>query len=425
MQQILFGEAVEEKADASFWLGDVAEVCRALPENHFHGCLCDPPYGLTGGKKGGSGESSLNLNSPAGRSRITTGGFMGMKWDAGVPGPELWCEVLRVLKPGAFLLAFGGTRTYHRLACAIEDAGFELRDCMMWLYGSGFPKSLDISKAIDKAAGTEREVVEYDRYRDGKKRAEQSKGKSIFDGRNGNTTSLPATDAAKTWYGYGTALKPSWEPILVAMKPCEGTFAENAVLHGVAGLNIEAGRIELDGDYKCAANGRPSQTGLGDNYDPAKANQPSLVGRWPANLLLDEEAAAALDEQTGELTSGPNPARRYSPKTRNTFGEFPGQEECVVHRGADRGGASRFFCCAKASREERGEGNVHPTVKPLKLTEYLARLILPPGNSRLLVPFSGSGSEVIGARRAGWKEVVGIEAEPQYVEIARKRLRSK
>lgn len=297
--------------------GDALAKLRTLEANSFDGAFCDPPYGLSSTEK-----RSPRRATPRASSRAKAAGFMGMEWDARVPGPEVWAEVLRVLKPGAPLLAFGGTRTFHRLACAIEDAGFILTDTLCWLHGQGFPK-----------------------------------GKS--------------------------QLKPAWEPITLAWKK------------GKRALNIEGARIPASED-----------------------------GRWPANVLLDDVSSAALDRQSGALKSGPNPSRRLLPKTRNVLGRFEGQPECVAHRGADSGGASRFFYCPKASQSERA-GGTHPTVKPLKLCQYLATLILPPERDtprRLLVPFAGSGSEMLGARRAGWDDVVGIEREPTYVAHARRRL---
>jgi site-specific DNA-methyltransferase (adenine-specific) len=222
-------------------------------------------------------------------------------------------------------MAFGGTRTFHRLACAIEDAGFEIRDMLMWLYGSGFPKSLDISKAIDRAAGAERKVVETRRVKGGGTEhinrgnlAQDFRPGAYQKGENVLDVTEPATEGAKLWDGYGTALKPAWEPIILGMKPCAGTFAENALKHGVAGLNIDGSRIDLNGDYKCAPNGRPSQTGLADNYDPAKANQADTVGRWPANVILDEDAAAMFPDAPGQLADASRNSDQR--KTQNTYG---------------------------------------------------------------------------------------------------------
>ena len=326
--------------------GDALAMLKRLEHDSFDGCFCDPPYGLSSTEK-----RNMRRQSPRASSRATATGFMGMAWDAQVPGVELWAEVLRVLKPGAPILVFGGARTFHRLVCAIEDAGFLVADTICWVHGQGFPK-----------------------------------GKA--------------------------QLKPAWEPITLAWK--KGKRAP---------LAIEASRIDLKGGYKCRANGRPSQTGLGDNYNPLAANKPDDKGRWPANVILDPESAALLDEQSGHLVSGGNPSKRSADKHRTVYAGWKG-EQCLVHRGTDAGGAARFFYCAKASKKERGEGNTHPTVKPLKLCEYLARLILPPGkNAKLLVPFSGSGSEIIGARRAGWKHITGIEAEAEYVAMTRARLK--
>jgi DNA modification methylase len=354
--------------------------------NSFHGCLSDPPYGLS---------------------------FMGKQWDKGVPSAETWAEVLRVLKPGSFLLAFGGTRTYHRLTCAIEDAGFEIRDCLMWLYGSGFPKSHDVSKAIDKAAGEKRPRIAHPR-------TGQTNAYGSFSG--SMEICEPATPDALRFSGYGTALKPAWEPIIVAMKPCEGTFAQNAVTHGVAGLNIEAGRIAGVDTTTIHNSSSSYMTGRIGQKQPTQEQYTtgSTLGRWPANVLMDENAAAMLDEQSGESKSRASgydwtESRNDNP-TRITRNIKSG-----VHFG-DSGGASRFFYVAKASRKERGEGNTHPTVKPIKLAEYLARLILPPDNGRLLIPFSGSGSEMLGAKRAGWRSITGIELNPEYTQIAEKRL---
>lgn len=379
--------------------GDVLDILRTLPDASFHGCLTDPPYGLS---------------------------FMGKAWDHGVPGSEVWSEVLRVLKPGAMLLAFGGTRTHHRLMCAIEDAGFEIRDCLMWLYGSGFPKSLDIGKARDKQAGAERPIV-------------RSLGRSFrphSDTTNpgwdrpshdviGNLTA-PSTPAAKLWDGYGTALKPAWEIIVLAMKPCEGTFAENALKWGVAGLAIDAGRI---GTGKRVPGGISHSKGtrcmgqFGIETGSEGGHDPNL-GRWPANVILgDEETAAMLDEQSGHTASSGH--TRHNGDFKSVAKGYDLAHETKGFRNS--GGASRFFYCAKADTAERHIGNVkngHPTVKPIDLCAYLAKLLKPPvDGARLVVPFSGSGSEIIGALRAGWSEVVGIEREAEYVELSRQRIK--
>jgi DNA modification methylase len=394
--------------------GDVLSHLRAMPSNTFSACLSDPPYGLS---------------------------FMGKKWDYDVPKPEVWAEVLRVLKPGAPLLSFGGTRTYHRLVCAIEDGGFEIRDQLDWLYGTGFPKSLDIAKAIDKSAGHWR----------GRAGAIASDNGAMSGGNYERTPKGdPITAAAAAWEGYGTALKPGHEPICLAMKPLDGTYAQNAAKWGVGGLAIDACRIgdEVGGWGGGAAGG---STWNAENCGLAKGGDARpVVGRWPANVLLDEEAAGMLDAQSGTSRSGVETKPRggggiWSPSDGNPCGPQYG----------DSGGASRFFYVAKPSRSERDKGledfttrnlggtmvhadgngteridgkplargkNHHPTVKPTALTCELAKLILPPRPGALLVPYSGVGSEMIGALLAGWGGVVGIEQDTEYVKIAVARI---
>ena len=293
---------------------------------------------------------------------------------------QAWCETwaveaLRVLKPGGHLLAFGGTRTSHRLTCALEDAGFEIRDCLMWLYGSGFPKS-----------------------------------KNISDGR-------------------GTALKPAWEPIILARKPLIGTVADNVLKHGTGALNIDASRIGTgDGGLRegeVSADSRYHESGGTDFAMKPGPRGGDAKGRWPANLVLDEDAAALLDEQTGTLTSGKaDVLQRNSDKFRNTYAQFEGQRVEGVLYG-DSGGASRFFYTSKASTQERTAGgkveNKHPTVKPVDLMQYLCRLVTPPGGL-ILDPFCGSGSTLVAALPEGFR-VIGIERDEVSVRTALARIR--
>ena len=469
--------------------GDVTDTLVGYADSVFDGCLCDPPYGLN---------------------------FMGRNWDGVVPDVDVWAEVLRVLKPGAFLLAFGGTRTWHRLACAIEDAGFEYRDTCMWLYGAGFPKSHDISKAIDKAAGAEREVIGPDRRRliGGNGRCSTNHGRGGV--RYGpDAITAPATDAAQLWDGYGTALKPAWEPIILAQKPRDGTFANNALTWGCGGIWVDGTRIGTGESTE-----RPS--GINE-LCYGEDNRRGMIrggtqGRWPANLLLQhcdgcecvgerrvkgpgwqqtgsgatalgqssgwnshdnrhteyngpadpdgketiadwrcvpECPVRMLGEQSGERPTGDtNPIPYTNTPGKNVYGTQTGMKRAMK---GDTGTAARFFYQAKASRSERNEGlddfywqrdksspigftritrdeweqleprqraqgNVHPTVKPLGIIEYIAKLIMPPECRKLLVPFSGSGSEMLGAVRAGWHEVVGIDIVPEYCEMAEARL---
>lgn len=420
-------------------LGDVVEVLKDYNDKSFDAVLCDPPYGLS---------------------------FMGRKWDYDVPRAALWAEVLRVCKPGAPLIAFSGTRTYHRTVVQIEDAGWEIRDQLAWMYGSGFPKSLDVSKAIDAAAGAVREVL-------GERKKLQSYGQGVNDVYGGGPEkggiqqiTAPATDAAKSWHGYGTALKPAFEPAVLARKPLEGTVAANVAKWGVGGLAIDPCRVGYasdadkakmaEGVEKIRAKGGVMEGSWKNSSDLSGANPASDLGRWPANVILDEEAGAALDAQSGNRPGMSGGGKHRPGNPGGMFGAIDGNES---HARGDQGGASRFFYCAKANRKERdlgceslplrsaaemtdseegqarldsprtgagrtgGARNHHPTVKPIALMEYLARLIMPPSPGAILVPFAGSGSEMIGALRAGWPCVVGIERESEYVEIARARLK--
>ena len=299
----------------------------------------------------------------------------------------------------------------------------------MWLYGSGFPKSLDIGKALDKRARADREVTGSRDKRGAFGGVAYAQDKWTLAQANQPLKlpiTAPSTPAAKLWNGFGTALKPAWEPIILAMKPCEGTFAENALKHGVAGLAIDAGRIGTERTATRVSFNRKGHDGWqrpwNQTGDAPQSREHESLGRWPANVILDEEAAAILDQQSG-VTSQGHWTNRREIGGNGIYGGGGFRDVDEGRKLRDSGGASRFFYCAKASRSERGEGNTHPTVKPLKLCEYLARLILPPNpGARLLVPFAGSGSEMIGARRAGWKHITGIEREKPYVKIAERRL---
>jgi len=363
---------------------------------------------------------------------------MCKSWDSrGVSfQPETWAEVYRTLKPGAHLLAFGGTRTYHRIACAIEDAGFEIRDCIMWLYGTGFPKSLDIGKAIDKSVGAKRKVVGPNPYH----RPSAISGinyECIYSGGNTGAINItaPASPEAKKWDGWGTALKPAWEPIIVARKPLVGTVAQNVLEYGVGGINIDGCRIPTT-DALCGGaysgglcpNSAMRCTGeVGGKSSILEAGGPRLEkrdfvqppGRWPANVILDEEAGQALDEQSGILKSGSRVAgeyKRLGGKDRYSAWEAGPMPEVK----GNSGGASRFFYCAKTSPAERGEGNRHPTVKPIALMRYLVKLVTPPGGL-VLDPFMGSGSTGIAVLAEGFL-FQGIEQELEYFNLARQRI---
>jgi len=438
--------------------GDCLIEMQSIAPDSIDAIVTDPPYGLTQNKKGGSGTKSIDLESPYGRARIGTGngqgGFMGMKWDHGVPGKEFWIEALRIAKPGAHLLAFGGDRTHHRLMTAIEDAGWELRTCVYWCFGTGFPKSLDVSKAIDKEAGAKRKVVGSKVGMPGYSLKHQGAGGVLAGRADGSLDNsegeceitAPVTNAAKQWMGWGSALKPAIEIIIMARKPlAKGlTVAANVLVHGTGGLNIDGCRVELNGEYKCGANGRPSQTGLGDNYDSTTANQHSPVGRWPANLIHsgEPEVLACFPDSKGQMGKASITGKHQG---NGVYAALKNVTTNPEVRG-DAGSAARFFYCAKASSSERhagmdnpgeqfklgdtlrkienkdvGKGNHHPTVKPVALMQYLCRLITPP-NGIILDPFMGSGSTGKAALKEGFR-FVGIELEKDYFEIAKKRIK--
>lgn len=279
---------------ANLYQGDCLESIKSMAENSVDSIVTDPPYEL---------------------------GFMGRSWDStGIAyNVEMWRECFRVLKPGGHLLSFGGSRTYHRMACAIEDAGFEIRDQIMWVYGSGFPKSLDVSKAIDKKVGAERTGTG-EMVRGGCRAARGGSefvGSEPIEALKWKEITQPATEAAKQWDGWGTALKPAHEPIVVARKPLIGTVAENVLQFGTGAINVDGCRVDLNGDYKSKSNGRPSQTGLPDNYDSDKANEPDTIGRWPANLIHDgsDEVLSAFPYAPGQMADASPSAP--SPKTQD------------------------------------------------------------------------------------------------------------
>ena len=416
--------------------GDCLEVLRTLQDNSVDSIVTDPPYGLR---------------------------FMGKRWDYDVPGVDVWAECLRVLKPGGHLLAFAGTRTQHRMATRIEDAGFEIRDMIAWVYGSGFPKSMDVSKAIDKAAGVEREVVGSKLGRPGYSAKAADEGNCYGDGlSNGEAKcaiTAPATEAARQWQGWGTALKPSLEPVTMARKPLMGTVAENVLAHGTGALNIDGCRIEttenLNGGAYAKEGGRTESQSL---HGGTGMNQPGKTvgrefeqpaGRWPANLIHDgsEEVLAVFPQAPGQ--QGDLKGHSRDRISKGIYGDMKAACDAVA-RG-DIGSAARFFYCAKASREDRNDGcdgmerrlgpeaggsraseagrrggygapreNHHPTVKPTALMRYLCRLVTPTGGI-VLDPFMGSGSTGKAAALEGFG-FIGIDINPEYSAIAERRI---
>lgn len=375
--------------------GDCLEVMRALPDASIDAVVTDPPYGLS---------------------------FMGKRWDYDVPAVDVWRECLRVLKPGGHLIAFGGSRTYHRLAVNVEDAGFEIRDQVMWVYGSGFPKSLDVSKAIDREAGAEREVVG-DYGRSFRPHADSGNDGLIRPSHevNGKITS-PTTDAAKQWDGWGTALKPSHEPAVLARKPFPGTVAQNVQAHGTGAVNVGACRVAATPEDVAIQRARTGGVMDGDIYNKVYQDgwkrQPAgnPAGRWPANLIHDgSPEVVALFPVTGPAKSG-GVAGSIGYHSGGTGADRGGHDD----NGGTAGTAARFFYTAKASPSERGEGNNHPTVKPIALMRYLCRLVTPPGGV-VLDPFAGSGTTGIGARLEGFRAVL-CEREESYLPIILSRL---
>lgn len=434
--------------------GDCLDVLRTMPDNSVDSVVTDPPYGLS---------------------------FMGKKWDYDVPATEVWAECLRVLKPGGHLLAFAGTRTQHRMAVRIEDAGFEIRDMIAWVYGSGFPKSMDVSKAIDRAAGAEREVSGWYQRPDGAPRNVEA-WKSVANA-DRNTYSpadqvackqqtLPATEAARQWQGWGTALKPALEPITMARKPLGSTVAECVLAHGTGALNIDGCRVAADGEQNpsierraaaavsgksggCMNSAMRAREGLpAFNKDVANyvaGNPGEALGRWPANLIHDGSAEVLA----GFPDTGPSKAALRGDvcdmrggNYGNSQGSRQGTESVRGHD--DPGGsAARFFYTAKASAEDRSAGlegferaktndgravdadnayqrgataraNTHPTVKPTDLMRYLCRLVTPPGGT-VLDPFNGSGSTGKAAILEGFA-YIGCEREAEYIAISRARI---
>ena len=409
--------------------GDCIQVMNTMPANSIDAIVTDPPYGL---------------------------GFMGKKWD-GLPPSLEWAEACyRVLKPGGHIAAFGGTRTWHRLAVAIEDAGFEMRDSLAWLYGSGFPKSMNVSKAIDatlltgksgsrsiREATDSREVIgtkmglpgksagqkpgtyfsEAMEAEDGKDLANRAVrlGGSLAEGghRRDLDITAPATPEAEQWDGWGTALKPAFEPIVLARKPlAEKTVARNVLAYGTGAINVDACRIATDEDTG-RAQGSDIRGGnwVSSTRKSSYVSVGSPAGRWPANVLLDHHAAAWVDEQSGNVKGAVSNGNKAGNGYHGNFGVVP-----QTPGYADSGGASRFFYTAKAPKSERPnvDGVQHPTVKPLAIMRWLIRLVTPPGGT-VLDPFAGSGTTIEAALIEGF-DPVGIEMETDYLPLIQHRI---
>lgn len=445
----------------TLWHGDCLDILRTIPDASVDAVVTDPPYGISFmgqqwdqpgqyGSKRRIGKPGIHKRSAGGDEYATgdTGAMEAGRYDLSLTAMQsfqAWCEAwssecLRVLKPGGHFLAFGGSRTWHRLASAVEDAGFEIRDSIAWLYGSGFPKSLDVAKAIDAASSATRAVASVGET----VRTAPSLGGAAKAGARGiavnpegrRVITEPATDEARAWEGWGTALKPSFEPIVVARKPLVGTVAANVLAHGTGALNIDASRIHTAGSGAKAYTVKRLKPGATlnatggnwrpDDEDALEYSGETKAGRWPTNVVLDESQAAALDEQTGELSSG---MMRSGQRVQSSGGEIYGRRDAFVKSGdtyGDTGGASRFFPTfryeAKAPSSERPKhGEVqHPTVKPLDLMRWLVRLVTPP-DGVVLEPFAGSGTTVEAALLEGFR-CIAIEREADYLPLIEKRI---
>jgi site-specific DNA-methyltransferase (adenine-specific) len=409
-------------------IGDMRLRLADLPENSVDSVVCDPPYHLTSIVKRFGAENAAPCKvGVTGAYARASKGFMGQTWDGGDVAfqPETWAEVLRVLKPGGHLVAFSGTRTYHRMAAAIEDAGFEVRDMIAWHYGSGFPKSHDISKAIDRAASAER--GRNPDLRNGPNTKQETKGQPKIVGGYASDSPLDQgaiTDSAREWEGWGTALKPATEPICLARKPLsEKSIAANVLRWGCGALNIDATRIACDDKTKFPAGYSRGfgDTYAGDDYSRAQVRKEDAnpQGRWPANLIHDgsDEVVAGFPE-----TASGTIAEHHQRSTAGGNGKTHGAMAGVLGASfGDSGSAARFFYCAKSSSEERGEGNNHPTVKPVDLMRWLVRLVTPKGGT-VLDPFMGSGSTLIAADAEQF-HAIGCELSPEYAAIAERRIR--
>lgn len=428
-------------------LGDCIDKLKELDDNSIDSIVTDPPYGLS---------------------------FMGKKWDYDVPSQEIFEECLRVLKPGGHLLSFAGSRTYHRMAVRVEDAGFEIRDQIMWIYGSGFPKSHNIGKAVDKLQGNEREVIGRKIHsQKGVKAAEERT--TIGAGAFGEPREADITKGTSPYEGWGTALKPAHEPIVMARKPLsEKTIVDNVLEWGTGGINIDESRISMSSDDEKMLNAKSSKnptSNYKDNitkkygdYEKDIATPAHQQGRFPANIIFDEEAGKILDEQSGiSKSTGGRSGNKEGVGQNGIYGQYNGEVRDENPGIGDVGGASRFFYCPKTSKTDRNEGledfkgkqigtynahsadlknyggsslgaasmsgnnkmpqpkqNFHPTVKPTDLMLYLIRMVTPKGGTTL-DPFMGSGSTGKAAVRGGF-DFVGIEMDEEYMEIATARI---
>ncbi|WP_413600817.1 DNA-methyltransferase [Curtobacterium sp. Curtsp57] len=465
-----------EAAGVTLFHGDCLDVLRELPDESVHAVVTDPPYGLSNTDPGHVSEAITHWTT-GDRSFLPSagGGFMGKAWDEFVPPPAVWDECMRVLKPGGHLLAFAGSRTIDLMALSIRLAGFDIRDSIAWLYGSGFPKSMDVAKAVEahvlvggSHTSQKRRAAMGDEYAPSAATGTFRQVESSMDNVRTTPPSFePTTDEAKAWDGWGTALKPAFEPIVVARKPIIGTVAKNVLAHGSGALNIDAVRTPTTDPLGGGAQSGSGLTTKSDGWArpwmadvdartahaervTANVEKAESLGRWPANVVLDESQATELDRQapdTGGSGRASGPSLRGATTAGAAFGArngLPDDREPAFY--GDRGGASRMFPTfsttdedwawearvrslptfryeAKAPTSERPvvDGVAHPTVKPLDLMRWLVRLVTPKGGT-LLEPFAGSGTTVEACLREGF-DVIAIEREADYLPLIEKRIR--
>ena len=430
----------EVVSEPRLMFGDCLDRLKELPDNSVDAIVTDPPYGLefmakewdSFGTKDGF-RRKKNANDSGRENAFGRLSQKGPEYYTGANAFQLYMtpifvECRRVLKPGGHLLAFGGSRTFHRLASAVEDAGFEIRDQIMWLYGQGFPKSLDVSKAIDAkilygGSDTSR-IKEVNEARPGQGRSRLSTKNNGIMGSVGGpkvTNDTPATPEAARWHGWGTALKPAHEPIVVARKPLQGTVAANVLEYGTGGINIDDCRVERANDdrFEYGVDGDENPTtgasGIYGKYAAVTPYEPHPQGRWPANVIHD-----GSDEVFSEFAKYGERKACMSPSKADCEGSIFGGKRTQGNLSMDSGTAARFFYCAKANKKDRGDGNNHPTVKPTELMRYLIKLVTPP-NGTVLDPFMGSGSTGKAAALEGF-HFVGIEKERAYFDIAKHRV---
>ena len=398
---------------------DCLDAMRKMNDGSIDAIVTDPPYGLAfmGAKwdsfNGRNGRQTTEERQAEGRryadenkgaprygnshgKKVTRGEMLAFQ-ESMTP---IFAEALRVTKCGGYMLCFGGTRTFHRLACAIEDAGWTIRDTIMWVYGSGFPHGMDVSKAIDKALGAKRRVVGEHPNPAGNKAGGNSLNLSVTGMPDKAYVTEPATDEAKAWDGWNTQLKPAWEPVIVAQKPLDGTVAHNVMTHGVGAMNIDGCRV------------------------PTSDTNGQKMGRFPANLVHDgSQEVLELFPDTGKSSGGGMHTKGTAGNSStNAYGSYTSGTAAKRVGVGDSGSTARFFYCAKASKRDRGEGNDHPTIKPNALMRYLVRLVCPQGGT-VLDPFMGSGSTGVACIQEGMR-FVGIDMDEHYCDIATRRIES-